>query len=168
MALSNNRRASKGKANAKASTQGNSGGHKHRRRADESGDDAEITKSKSSKPQQKKAKTTHGAEDSDEDIEVLPSPKPLKKQSKKTKMTHDDEEDMEEDDESEGDKASDQDNDEGSGLEERHQAPVAKKLRVKGDSVRDVLTIFTDRTTVKFSNEGKLETVKGRWCLICK
>jgi hypothetical protein len=41
---------------------------------------------------------------------------------------------------------------------------------VKGDSSKDLLTVFTDRTEVKFINkdDSSFELLKGRWCMVCK
>jgi hypothetical protein len=47
---------------------------------------------------------------------------------------------------------------------------VPQEFNVKKDSTKDLLTIFSDLVTVKFKRNGDLdmETVRGRWCLLCK
>jgi hypothetical protein len=155
---SNHRKTSKAKTKAKNAEASTS--RKHRREED-SEEDAEIVVSVSSKRRTKKSRTT-AVDKSGDEIEVLPS----KQKTKQRKTTNEVEPG---DDVEEGSKISgNEDEDEGSSLEERHRAPIPKKLNVKGDSVRDILTIFTEWTTVKFSDEGKVEMVTGRWCLICK
>jgi hypothetical protein len=50
-----------------------------------------------------------------------------------------------------------------------HRANTPDKLAVKADLSRDILTIFSDRLSVKFkSNQHEIETLKGRWCQVCK
>ena len=45
----------------------------------------------------------------------------------------------------------------------------ATKWPVKKDSTLDLLTIMSDRVTVKFKiGEDKYETDTGRWCNPCK
>jgi hypothetical protein len=55
-----------------------------------------------------------------------------------------------------------------SDLEEHHRAEIPTLLPVKKDSTKDLLTIFSDRVTVKFKSGETFETIKGRWCLPCK
>jgi hypothetical protein len=46
---------------------------------------------------------------------------------------------------------------------------IPQQLNVKKDSTKDLLTIFSDLVTVKFKrNSADMETVRGRWCLLCK
>jgi hypothetical protein len=48
-------------------------------------------------------------------------------------------------------------------------ATVLQEKAVKVDTSKDMLTIFTDRVTVKFLNkDGSSEQLKGHWCMICK
>jgi hypothetical protein len=55
------------------------------------------------------------------------------------------------------------------GLDDIHRAGIPDQKAVKADSTRDMLTVFTDKVSVKFTHKnGGTETVKGRWCLICK
>ncbi|RDB23356.1 Zinc finger BED domain-containing protein DAYSLEEPER [Hypsizygus marmoreus] len=55
-------------------------------------------------------------------------------------------------------------------LEARHIAEIPDELVVKEDSMRDLLTIFSDRVKVHFTpkNGDKPEELTGRWCTICK
>ena len=45
---------------------------------------------------------------------------------------------------------------------------VPQEFNVKKDSTKDLLTIFSDLVNVKFKQNGYFETVRGRWCLLCK
>jgi hypothetical protein len=49
-----------------------------------------------------------------------------------------------------------------------HQIDIPVELRVKKDSTKDLLTIFSARVTVNFKKGENTETVSGRWCMICK
>jgi hypothetical protein len=55
-----------------------------------------------------------------------------------------------------------------SDLEERHQGDIPDTLIVKKDTTKDLLTIFSDRLTVKFKKGGITKAVKGRWCNPCR
>jgi len=49
------------------------------------------------------------------------------------------------------------------------QIDIAEQSNIKADSSRDLLMIFSDRVTVKFSQKGGVtKTLKGRWCILCK
>jgi hypothetical protein len=51
---------------------------------------------------------------------------------------------------------------------EHHDVPVPDEVKMK-NKAEDLLTIFSDRCTVKFvSTNGEVETKVGRWCLVCK
>jgi hypothetical protein len=52
--------------------------------------------------------------------------------------------------------------------EDRHQLDIPAELQVKADTTKDLLTIFSARTTVNFKKGLNSETVTGRWCLMCK
>jgi hypothetical protein len=57
----------------------------------------------------------------------------------------------------------------GSDLEEWHQSNIPTKLKVKGESTKDLLLIFSERVTVKFKKKNdNYETVVGRWCNVCR
>lgn len=58
--------------------------------------------------------------------------------------------------------------DEGNADASDREFSVPQELNVKKDSTKDLLTIFSDLVTVKFKRNEDEETVKGRWCLICK
>jgi hypothetical protein len=53
-------------------------------------------------------------------------------------------------------------------LADRHNAEIPSALVVKNESVKDLLTIFSDLVVVKFTKGDRDETVKGRWCLVCR
>jgi hypothetical protein len=54
-------------------------------------------------------------------------------------------------------------------LKEQHHAPLPEVLGRK-KKAEDILTIFSDKCTVKFSfpGSGKVEVLNGRWCNECK
>ena len=46
--------------------------------------------------------------------------------------------------------------------------PAAQKTVMKVDMTRDLLTIFSEKVSVRFVHErGKIEE-RGRWCSICR
>ncbi|KAF8232047.1 hypothetical protein L208DRAFT_1274116, partial [Tricholoma matsutake] len=49
-----------------------------------------------------------------------------------------------------------------------HHGEILEELTMKKDSTKDLLMIFSDIVTVKFTKGGKKETMRGRWCLPCK
>ena len=51
---------------------------------------------------------------------------------------------------------------------EQHQLDLPIELRVKKDTTKDLLTIFSARVTVNFRKGQNNETITGRWCLLCK
>ncbi|KAF9220701.1 hypothetical protein BS17DRAFT_820521 [Gyrodon lividus] len=53
-------------------------------------------------------------------------------------------------------------------LSDRHRADVPAKISVKRTRTADLLTIFSDRVTVKFMSNNIIETKIGRWCNVCK
>ena len=53
-------------------------------------------------------------------------------------------------------------------LEDRHQLDIPIELRVKKDTTKDLLTIFSARVTVNFKKGNNSETITGRWCMLCK
>ncbi|KAF8229373.1 hypothetical protein L208DRAFT_1073781, partial [Tricholoma matsutake] len=55
-----------------------------------------------------------------------------------------------------------------SGLDDHHCIEAPPELHVKKDSMKDLSTIFLDLVTVQFTRGSVVETVKGRWCLVCK
>jgi hypothetical protein len=52
--------------------------------------------------------------------------------------------------------------------EDRHLLEIPVQLRVKSDTTKDLLTIFSARVTVNFKKGQNSETVTGRWCMLCK
>ncbi len=46
--------------------------------------------------------------------------------------------------------------------------PAGKKTVMKIDMTRDLLTIFSERVTVKFVDEDGSVEEDGRWCNICR
>lgn len=49
------------------------------------------------------------------------------------------------------------------------RVPLPQTLKTKKRQADDLLTIFSDRCTVKFSHStGKMNTLRGRWCNVCK
>jgi hypothetical protein len=52
--------------------------------------------------------------------------------------------------------------------EDRHQLDIPIEIRVKRDTTKDLLTIFSARTTVNFKKGLNSETINGRWCMLCK
>ncbi|KAG6905216.1 hypothetical protein DXG01_004119 [Tephrocybe rancida] len=53
-------------------------------------------------------------------------------------------------------------------LQEKRIAPVPSTHKVKKDSLKDLLLIFSDCVKVKFVNGQDVKEVRGRWCKICK
>ena len=51
---------------------------------------------------------------------------------------------------------------------DQDRATISNVKTLNGDSMHDVLTIFTTCISVKFKEGNSIETIKGRWCLICK
>lgn len=59
-------------------------------------------------------------------------------------------------------------NDDAGDSEHDHTSIAPDEIKIQ-NSADDLLTIFSDRCTVKFvSTTGEVETKVGRWCLICK
>ena len=56
------------------------------------------------------------------------------------------------------------------GLElDEHRVTLLQAIKTKKRQADDVLTIFSDRCTVKFSHSmGDVEMSKGCWCNACK
>ena len=54
------------------------------------------------------------------------------------------------------------------GAEDRHQLDIPLEYRVKKDTTKDLLTIFSARTNVNFKKGQTSEQISGRWCMICK
>ena len=55
--------------------------------------------------------------------------------------------------------------------DDENDNPIPQEFNVKKESTKDLLTVFSDLVTVKFKRNGEgmdLETVRGRWCLVCK
>lgn len=54
-------------------------------------------------------------------------------------------------------------------MNEHQRGSILQEKTIKKDSTLDLLTIMTDRVTVKFKTVGdSYDTVIGRWCTICK
>lgn len=54
-------------------------------------------------------------------------------------------------------------------ITDQHRAVVPDVLPTKKNKASDVLTIFSDRCTVKFcQRDGLVDTLKGRWCNVCR
>ncbi len=53
-----------------------------------------------------------------------------------------------------------------SDLEDQHRGKIPAALVVKNESMKDLLTIFSDLVTVNFKKENKMTNLKGRWCLL--
>ncbi|KAF8804814.1 hypothetical protein BYT27DRAFT_7225171 [Phlegmacium glaucopus] len=55
------------------------------------------------------------------------------------------------------------------GLNDHQQGARLEEMPIKKDSTLDLLTIMSDKVVVKFKTvPDKFDTVKGRWCNICK
>ncbi|KAF9232797.1 hypothetical protein BU15DRAFT_31894, partial [Melanogaster broomeanus] len=55
------------------------------------------------------------------------------------------------------------------GLEENHRADIPAMVIPKRQHAEDLLTIFSEKCTVKFCHtDGRVETLKGRWCNECR
>ena len=52
-------------------------------------------------------------------------------------------------------------------LLEHHHAKISDIKQTKGD-IKDLLTTFTDKVTVKFIKSGNTEGLDGHWCMVCK
>ena len=54
-------------------------------------------------------------------------------------------------------------------LSDDDNASIPRELPVKKQRATDLLTIFSDTCMVKFCHpDGKVESLKGRWCKVCK
>lgn len=55
------------------------------------------------------------------------------------------------------------------GLNDHQRGADLQEKPVKKDATLDLLTIMTDKVTVKFKvADDKYEMEQGRWCMICK
>ncbi|KAH9008548.1 hypothetical protein EDB84DRAFT_1446876, partial [Lactarius hengduanensis] len=55
------------------------------------------------------------------------------------------------------------------GLKDRHIASLPTFAKTKADSTRDLLLVFSDSKKVIFKTSGGVrETLKGRWCNLCR
>ena len=52
--------------------------------------------------------------------------------------------------------------------EDQHQLDIPVEYRVKKDTTKDLLTIFSARMTVNFKKGNTSEMISGRWCMVCK
>ncbi|KAG2359518.1 hypothetical protein BDR07DRAFT_1378634 [Suillus spraguei] len=58
---------------------------------------------------------------------------------------------------------------EGSDLGVQHKANIPAPLATKKQQANDLLTMFTQKCTVKFIGiEGVVDTKRGHWCIVCK
>ncbi|KAG1859620.1 hypothetical protein DFJ58DRAFT_726327 [Suillus subalutaceus] len=58
---------------------------------------------------------------------------------------------------------------EGSDLGVQHKAEIPAPLATKKQQANDLLTVFTQKCTVKFIGiEGVVDKKRGRWCIVCK
>ncbi|GLB45657.1 hypothetical protein LshimejAT787_2500490 [Lyophyllum shimeji] len=62
----------------------------------------------------------------------------------------------------------DEDDEDDDGLQPQHHASITAAVVTKDDMTKDLRTIFSDLLNVKFTKNGEGETIRGRWCLICK
>jgi hypothetical protein len=54
-------------------------------------------------------------------------------------------------------------------MEEQHRATVPAMAVSRKKQAEDILTVMSERCTVKFCHpEGKVDTLKGRWCNECR
>ncbi|KAG6824578.1 hypothetical protein H0H87_011486 [Tephrocybe sp. NHM501043] len=53
-------------------------------------------------------------------------------------------------------------------LQQKHVNPIPSTHKVKKDSSKDILTIFSDRLKAKFVTGQQVEEIRGCWCKICK
>jgi hypothetical protein len=53
-------------------------------------------------------------------------------------------------------------------LEDQHRLTIGDAVVTKKDMAQDMLLIFSDRVSVKFTGEEKVRTLIGRWCGVCK
>ncbi|KAH9164779.1 hypothetical protein EDB89DRAFT_1911928 [Lactarius sanguifluus] len=55
------------------------------------------------------------------------------------------------------------------GLKDRHNASLPVVTKTKADSTQDLLLVFSDRKSVTFkSARDSKDTLKGRWCNVCR
>ncbi|KAG6904054.1 hypothetical protein DXG01_012929, partial [Tephrocybe rancida] len=100
------------------------------------------------------------SEESDHEEEEWPKKKSKSKRSTAVfKLSDSDEEDLGKDNENEEQSSEDEGE-----LREQHIQGIPPVRPVKKDSTKDLLTIFSDRVTVKFVSGVKTEEGKGRWC----
>lgn len=52
-------------------------------------------------------------------------------------------------------------------LQDRHIIDLPEAVKTKSEAA-DVNLVFSDNVEVRFTDGSKSETLKGRWCLICK
>ena len=54
-------------------------------------------------------------------------------------------------------------------MQDKHHGELQAARHVKKQNTKDLLTIFSDRVTVRFINMDAREELKlGRWCMVCK
>ncbi|GLB39419.1 hypothetical protein LshimejAT787_0605810 [Lyophyllum shimeji] len=133
---------------------------------------ATIKPSTKASTSKRRAEVSDSEEDDSESTEEVPH-----RRSRKRPRVDDEVEDVmagDDDDEPDvevvGGEASNAEDDEGNdGLQEKHTLPMPSAQPVKKESTKDLLLIMSDKVTVRFMNADKTsETVRGRWCSVCK
>jgi hypothetical protein len=54
------------------------------------------------------------------------------------------------------------------GLQKQHEIEIGLLQPVKKDSMKDLLTVFSDILDVKFKKGDGYQKLRGRWCMLCK
>jgi hypothetical protein len=53
-------------------------------------------------------------------------------------------------------------------IAEWHQGKVLIELKVRADLTKDIVLVFSQLMTVKLKKNDSYETVRGRWCTLCR
>jgi hypothetical protein len=96
-----------------------------------------------------------------------PEPRPQKKRRGKQKKIDDDDDAAGSDDEVVVDKARPPSDSE-DGLHTQHRIPITAEVLTQKDKAKDLRLIFSDKVKASFIKDGSTETLRGRWCNICK
>ena len=49
-----------------------------------------------------------------------------------------------------------------------HDCDLGSRLKLKGETTKDLELIFSSQIVVNFKKGGKVEKLKGCWCNICR
>ena len=54
-------------------------------------------------------------------------------------------------------------------MDEHHNISIPAEVNTQKEKAKDLQLIFSDRVKVQFTaKDGKVSTVAGRWCMLCK